>query len=193
MNTRKFLLLSLAVVATSVLTWIIYNMFAESESYTTMLYKDTGLAPLGDGSEVWGYGVRPGHCTLVLERKKGASKLTTAHGWWERLSIELSQKPRKGELDLRNGSVLIGLACYRYRSEWLVGGRGITGSLTIESIDERALVATYDIKVEAFCDDMAPEFRQREIVFQGSSVFRIASPPERQISSFGPLIQRQSN
>jgi len=163
-----------------------YFYVGEVEYSTNGFYADCGMVAAGRNSE-WQYGNKPGHLTLVLARGRPHSRITTAHGWSERVSVEFTSKPVAGTIDIRDGKVRFGFASYRDRTQWSLGDKGIHGSLQIESVGETRILASCDLTIDAFASPrvVRPEFQHREVSFRGRFTFHLEKYPESTIAGFG--------
>jgi hypothetical protein len=162
------------------------------EYFRTAIYPDTGITTLDDRYEMWGYGARPGHVTMVLERGKPHSTVSTAHGWWEVVSIEWPSAPTIGKVELRASTLTIGYGGHWGRSTWGIGEKGVQGYLDIEATENDGVEASFDITVDAFDLGLAyvPEHSHRQVRFQGRATFERSSLKGKKIAAYGKLFQK---
>jgi hypothetical protein len=147
----------------------------EMDLFVTEFYMDTGLAAIDQSSETWSYADKPGHVTLVLFRGRPHSSFTTAHGWSERLSLELSESPSTGQVTK---------GIFGFSSERWIMCEGVKGKVTIHSVSESEIVATYDLAVHADDGWGHVHYTAR---FQGTSTFFRQMPNRNSLAAKGTL------
>ena len=154
-----------------------YYKFVDTAYSRAEFYTDTGVRPAPKDPGViagFEYDERLGRITLVLVRGEPHGVVTTYHGWLERLSIDIP-RPSSGErIELDRPDVRLAFGANDGRRFGEVGDGGIRGSLTLESVDDRRIVAAYDVTVDAcFRSPYQPCLTHKEVVFRGRSTFRL--------------------
>lgn len=180
------------VALCALLAYPAYVLYVElaDDYFRTEFYPDTVLVRQPEGKVAdWRFGEKQGCVTLRLSRGRPPSIISTAHAWWENLSIELPAWPAKGKADLAELRARAGFTSYHFRTGWGTGDGGIRGHLNVLSSGANWIEAEYDITVDAYCspDGFLLRDQHKVVTFQGRSVFRRKTRPETQIAATGEL------
>ncbi|NQV33828.1 MAG: hypothetical protein HQ515_14130 [Phycisphaeraceae bacterium] len=165
--------------------------------FVTECFSDTALTPvpLSPDDRLWIYGEQYGPYVLSLRRGRPHSRITSAHGWWEHLSVELPSRPQVGRLSFPAAKTRIGFYSSWGRRSWAIEEDGVRGHIEILSVNDSEIVAEYDIYVS--CRPTAYRWRppaddgeRRIVTFLGRSCFSLTSRPEEDpIASEGSLYE----
>jgi hypothetical protein len=104
--------------------------------------------------------------------------MTTEHEWWENLAIELPAPTSGTRIDLTSPEVRTVFWSYNWRQFPAIGEGGTRGYVQFESVGPSRIVASYHIVIDGEYPRMVPEYRHRDVVFQGQSTFRRRPRPE---------------
>jgi len=109
--------------------------------------------------------------TLVLQRGRQASTTTTAHGWWEILSIEVPKSIEIGKYEIDRFQ--LAYRSYSGRTFWAPIKGSYSGYIDIIAKSDDKLVANYNVQLEVFdlLGGFRPEFSTDTIRFEGNKVF----------------------
>lgn len=136
----------------------------------TEFYTDTGFIPTRPDGDEWRYGKIDGRLMMVWSRGKPHSTVSTAHGWYQTLSIEFPSRPKPGTHDLQKAEIRIGYISYYGRTWWVIGEKGVGGNLKIISRSDNMIRADYDITVNAF-DRLGEKPRNEDFHYNGKAKF----------------------
>jgi hypothetical protein len=172
---NRWYLLGIAALLVGLYCIVDFFFIEDAKRYfDTECYLNTVIAPMSGQEGPWGYREKQGPCVVSLRRGRPASTVTTAHGWWEALSIELSARPTRGKVDLQTADVRAGFTSYFGRATWVIGEDGVSGYLLVTAVDAQGFEADYDLTVDAF----RPGNRHRKVSYKGRARFRFSSRPD---------------
>ena len=146
----------------------------EKEDCVTRFYPNTAISKQKGLDGTWEYGEMDGHATLVLAHLKPFKSNPSSSWWYEILSLEFSNTPSAGKIDLTKTKIKMGYASSRGRHGWGIGKEGASGFLTIEDVKPGGIMARYDILVSVV--DLQAQFRD-SILFQGRTTFENKARP----------------
>jgi hypothetical protein len=141
--------------------------------FDTEFYLDTGFVPENGTDIDWNYGEIRGYVTLVLNRGMPHSTVTTAHDWWERLSVELPSLPKPGKINVREAKLRVGFYSFDTRHWCIINDKGVDGDMEVISANEKEIVAKYAIVIhfDRYRGERLVEGSEGTAEFQGESTF----------------------
>ncbi len=139
----------------------------------TYYYLNTGFERIREIGPAWRFVEKRDHVTMRFYRFKEHPVPGSAPVTKESVSLVFPQMPKVGKVDLGTGKGRIAFwARYGGRSIWGLENKGVKGYLDIVAVNEKKIVAKYDITldaVEVITDQVEP--RRRETRFEGQSTF----------------------
>ena len=170
-----------------------YYQFVDNAYSTFDYHSDVALVSLSraaTGPATFGYEPQAGRCCLVLSRGEPHGVITTEHGWWETVTVEIPRPSEGSRYALEDKNVRVALSSYKLRQFPTIGNRGVKGHVMIESIRKRSIIASYEIEIDGDYPRFMTEYRHQSVIFRGQSTFHRSSVP---IGSFPGTIWPDSN